>query len=506
MLKLILTTLLLMTLPMSPAFAQEGLDTGDTAWLLVSTLLVLMMTVPGLALFYGGLVKRDNVLTALMQSFAVCIVVSVVWPIIGYSLVFGEGNSFIGSLDRFMLHGLDVNSLVGTIPETVFIVFQMTFAVITIALLAGAVSDRMKFISLLVFTPLWLIFVYAPIAHWVWGPGGFLGGVGREGYEGFMGMGEALDFAGGTVVHINSGVAGLVLAVVLGRGMKTRRDASTANNLILSVIGAGLLWVGWFGFNAGSALAANTSAGYAILVTNTAAGFAALVWMVLEHIHKGKISVQGTLSGVVAGLVAITPAAGFVDFQASLFIGGMSGLICYPAVTYLKEMLKYDDAVDVFGLHGVGGIVGAILVGVFANPDIGGAAGALYGHETRIFAQILSVIVTMIYSGVVTLLILMVIKTLMGLRVEPVVEYWGLDLAHHGETIAEYKDNLPKHYLEKTTPKRGNGKSKASSAGKAKTASKPKPAAKTATKSAAKKTTKATTQATKASKTSKTTK
>lgn len=436
-----------------PALAQESaLDSGDTSWMLVSSLLVLMMTVPGLALFYGGLVKRDNVLSTLVQSLAVAIIISVVWPVIGYTLAFSEGNSFVGGMDQFMLGGLMPDSMTGTIPESVFVVFQMTFAIITMALMVGAVADRIKFTSLLVLTPLWIILVYAPIAHWVWGPGGFIGGVDREGYEGFLGMGEALDFAGGTVVHINSGVAGLVAAIVIGRGMKTRRDPSTSTNLILSVIGTGMLWVGWFGFNAGSALSAGTSAGFAMLVTNAAAGIAALIWMIFELIHKGKISVQGTLSGVVAGLVAITPAAGFVDFQGSLFIGAASGVICYLAVTYLKSLLKYDDALDVFGLHGVGGIVGAILVGVFANPDIGGAAGALYGNETQIFAQILSVIVTMVYSGVVTLIILLVIRTLMGLRVEPRVEYWGLDLAHHGETIVEYMEGLPKD-----TPFKQNG-------------------------------------------------
>lgn len=426
----------------APAFAQDALDSGDTAWMLVSALLVLMMTVLGLALFYGGLVKRDNVLSTLIQSLAVAVVVSVVWPVIGYSLAFTEGNSFVGGLDQFMLQNLTPESLTGTVPESVFVVFQMTFAIITLALMVGAVADRIKFTSLLVLAPLWIILVYAPICHWVWGPGGFIGGIDLEDYDGFLGMGEALDFAGGTVVHINSGVAGLVAAVVMGRGLKTRRDPSTSNNLILSVIGTGMLWVGWFGFNAGSALSAGTSAGFAMLVTNAAAGIAALVWMLFELVHKGKISVQGTLSGVVAGLVAITPAAGFVDFQGALIIGAASGVICYVAVAYIKELLKYDDALDVFGLHGIGGIVGAVLVGVFANPAIGGAAGALYGNDTQLIAQILSVVVTMVYSGVVTLILLLVIRTLMGLRVDPKVEYWGLDLAHHGETIVEYLEGL----------------------------------------------------------------
>ena len=438
-------TLLALFVPTFPAFAQDGLDSGDTAWMLVSTLLVLMMTVPGLALFYGGLVKRDNVLSALIQSLAVAVIVSVIWPVLGYSLAFTEHNMFVGGFDQFMLKGLHPESMTGSIPESIFVVFQLTFAIITAALLVGAVADRIKFTSLLVFIPLWVILVYAPIAHWVWGPGGFIGGVGLEDYEGFMGFGEALDFAGGTVVHINSGVAGLIAAIVLGRGMKTRRDPSTSNNLILSVIGTGMLWVGWFGFNAGSSLSAGTSAGFAMLVTNSAAGIAALVWMGFEYLHKGKISVQGTLSGVVAGLVAITPAAGFVDFSGSLIIGAFSGVICYLAVTYLKSWLKYDDALDVFGLHGVGGIVGAILVGVLANPEIGGAAGVIYGDLDRLWAQLLSVVVTIGYSGTVTLVLLLVVKTLMGLRVDPRIEHWGLDLAHHGETIREWDEEvLPK--------------------------------------------------------------
>ncbi len=440
---------LLPLLLMSPsAMAQENvIDSGDTAWLLVSALLVLMMTVPGLALFYGGLVKRDNTLATLMQSLAVCVVVSVIWPIIGYSMAFTEGNGFVGGLSKFMLNGVMPESAVGTIPETVFIVFQMTFAVITVALLVGAVADRIKFTSLLVFTPLWLICVYAPICHWVWGSGGFIGGIDREGYNGFLGYGEALDFAGGTVVHINSGVAGLVAAIMLGRGLKTRRDPSTSNNLILSVIGTGMLWVGWFGFNAGSALSAGTSAGYAMLVTNSAAGMAAILWMAFEMIDRGKISVQGTLSGVVAGLVAITPAAGFVDFQASLVIGALSGMICYQAVKHLKALLKYDDALDVFGLHGIGGIVGALAVGLFANPEIGGAAGTFFGNQNQLIAQVLSVIITMIYSAGVTFVLLALIKSVMGLRVDPFVEYKGLDLALHGETVSEITSDESKNAI-----------------------------------------------------------
>ena len=439
----------------SPAYAEDAaaFDSGDTAWMLVSALLVLMMTVPGLALFYGGLVKRDNVLATLMQSLAICAIVSVVWPVLGYTLAFGEGgNMFIGSMDKFMLNGVTPNSATGTVPETVFIVFQMTFAVITTALLVGAVADRIKFSSLLVFTPLWVLAVYAPICHWVWGSGGFIGGIDLEGYEGFMGFGEALDFAGGTVVHINSGVAGLVAAIIIGRALKANKDPSTSNNLTLSVIGTGLLWVGWFGFNAGSALAAGGGAGYAMLVTNTAAGIAAMVWIIVEMMHKGKASVQGTLSGVVAGLVAITPAAGFVDFSGALMIGALSGVICYLSVAYLKAWFKFDDSLDVFGLHGVGGIVGAVLTGVFAHPDIGGAAGLLYGNGEQVIAQILSVIVVAAYSAVVTAGLLYLIKATMGLRVEPRIEYYGLDLALHGETAVEYdrasQISAPPHVVE----------------------------------------------------------
>lgn len=444
--KLIAAALLLLASP-ALAFAQEDaapvLDSGNTAWMLVSALLVLMMTLPGLALFYGGLVKKDNILATLMQSLAVCAIVSIVWPLVGYTLAFTEGSSFIGGLSKFALHGVGLESATGTIPETVFIVFQMTFAIITTALLIGAVADRIKFTAVLVFTPLWLLLVYAPIAHWVWGPGGFIGGLGLENYAGVLGMGTALDFAGGTVVHINSGVAGLVAAIVMGRSIKANRDPSTSNNLLVSVIGTGLLWVGWFGFNAGSALAAGSLAGYAMLVTNTAAGMACVTWMVVEILHKGKVSVQGALSGLVAGLVAITPAAGFVDFQSSLAIGLIAGVLCYAAVAKLKELLKYDDALDVFGIHGIGGIVGAILTGIYANPAIGGASGLLYGNPDQLFAQIISVVVVMAYSGIVTWVLLVVIRAAMGLRVDARVEYHGLDLALHGETINEFSKSLP---------------------------------------------------------------
>ena len=436
-----ISILLLFIMP-ATAWAQEItampiFNSGDTAWMLVSALLVLMMTLPGLALFYGGLVKKDNVLATLMQSLTVCAIVSIVWPVIGYSLALTEGSGFIGGLSKFMLSGVTPQSASGTIPETVFIMFQMTFAIITVALLVGAVADRIKFSALLIFTPLWVICVYAPIAHWVWGPGGFLGGVGVTDFAGFLGMGAALDFAGGAVVHINSGVAGLVAAIVLGRSLRADKNPSTSNNLVMSVMGTGLLWVGWFGFNAGSALSAGGSAGYAMLVTNTAAGVAAMVWIGIEMMHKRKASVQGALSGAVAGLVAITPAAGFVDFGGSLAIGLLAGIGCYAAVTYLKSWMKLDDALDVFSLHGVGGIIGALLTGIFANPAIGPATGLLYGNPTQLTAQILSIIVVMAYSGVMTFVLLMAVRAITGLRVKPRIEYEGLDLALHGETIAE---------------------------------------------------------------------
>lgn len=415
----------------------SSFNSGDTAWMLVSALLVLMMTLPGLALFYGGLVKKDNVLATLMQSLAVCAIVSVAWPVIGYTLAFAEGSGFIGGMGKLMLSGVTPSAATGTIPESVFIVFQMTFAIITTALLVGAVADRIKFSALMIFTPLWVIFVYAPVAHWVWGPAGFLGGLGVDGFMGLLGFGAALDFAGGAVVHINSGVAGLVAAIVLGRSLRGDQAPSTSNNLVMSVIGTGLLWVGWFGFNAGSALTAGASAGFAMLVTNSAAGMAALVWILVEMAHKGKASVAGALSGVVAGLVAITPAAGFVDFPASLAIGAVAGVVCYLSVNTMKQMLKYDDALDVFSLHGIGGIAGAILTGVFANPDVGPATGLLYGNGAQVMAQILSVTVVAVYSGAVTFALLMIVRIFTRLRVHPVVEYRGLDLALHGETVPD---------------------------------------------------------------------
>jgi ammonium transporter, Amt family len=423
--------------PVLPACAQDArLDSGDTAWMLTSSLLVLMMSIPGLALFYGGLVKRNNVLATLMQTVAVAASASLIWPLIGYSLVFTDGAfDFVGGLDKLLLKGVAPDSLVGTIPESVFIMFQMTFAIITAALLLGSVANRIRLSSVMVFVPAWLILVYAPVAHWVWGPGGFIGGIGAdEGAKGLFGFGFAIDFAGGTVVHIASGVAGLVAALVLGRGYDFNNNQSTPANIVMSLIGTGLLWVGWFGFNAGSALTAGTSAGMAMLVTNTSAAVACLAWIVTEWFHRGKPSVVGALSGVVAGLVAITPAAGFVDFGSSIIIGFLAGVICFAAVSYLKKWLKYDDSLDVFGIHGIGGIVGCILTGVFATKAIGPVSGALEGNPNQLAAQAISILIVGIYVAAVTFVLLKLVQKIMGMRVPQIAEEEGLDVYLHGET------------------------------------------------------------------------
>ena len=417
-----------------PALAQEAapaaeaapaLDAGDTAWMLTSTVLVLMMTIPGLALFYGGMVRKKNVLATVMQSFATACLMSVLWMVIGYSIAFGDGgalNAYVGGLEKMFLTHLTKDALSGTIPESVFMTFQMTFAIITPALICGAVADRMKFSSLLVFLALWLIFVYAPVCHWVWG-GGFLGEDG------------VLDFAGGTVVHINSGVAGLVCALVLGRRVGYGTENMAPHNLVLTVIGASLLWVGWFGFNAGSAAAADGGAGMAMAVTQVAAAAAALAWMFSEWIVHRKPSVLGIASGAIAGLVAITPAAGFVAPMGGLIIGIAAGVLCFIASTTVKRALGYDDSLDVFGIHGIGGIVGAILTGVFAVEAIGGTPGLLEGNAAQVPLQIYGIIATIVWCAVATFIILMVVKAVMGLRVDKSVEIEGLDINLHGEVV-----------------------------------------------------------------------
>jgi Amt family ammonium transporter len=421
----------------STALADEApkLDKGDTAWMLTATALVLMMTIPGLALFYGGMVRKMNVLATLMQSFSCACLVSIIWLVVGYSLAFTEGSAIIGGLSRAMMRGVELDTLSGTIPETVFMVFQMTFAIITPALILGGVADRMKFSAMLLFVGLWSLLVYSPVAHWVWGPGGFLGGVGIKDYPGFLGLGAILDFAGGTVVHILSGISALVAAMVIGKRRGYGTEPMAPHNLTLTLIGGALLWVGWFGFNAGSAVAADGRAGMALLVTHVATAAAALSWMFCEWGLRGKPSLLGIVSGAVAGLVAITPASGFVAPGGALVIGIVAGAICFWACTILKNQLGYDDALDVFGIHGVGGITGAILTGVFAVEKIGGTAGLLEGSPKQVLAQIAGVIVTAAFAAVVSFVILKVVDVLVGLRVDQQDEIEGLDRALHGEVV-----------------------------------------------------------------------
>ncbi|MXY38805.1 MAG: ammonium transporter [Rhodospirillaceae bacterium] len=408
------------------ALAADKLDSGDTAWMLTATALVLLMTIPGLALFYGGMVRKKNVLSVLMQVFAVCCVASIVWVVIGYSIAFGGDGPYIGGFSQLFLAGIAPESMSGSIPESVFAMFQMTFAIITPALIVGAFVDRMKFSAMLLFTVIWLIVVYAPICHWVWGSGGWIGGLG------------ALDFAGGTVVHINSGVAALVAAIVVGKRLNYGRENMAPHNLTLSVIGAALLWVGWFGFNAGSALTAGTGAGFAMLVTQLATAVAALAWTFAEWMQRGKPSVLGIVSGAVAGLVAITPASGFVGVLGAIVIGLAAGLVCYWASTSLKHKLGYDDSLDVFGIHGVGGIVGALLTGVFATRFVTGgedAVGWVDGNFAQILPQIYGVLATIVWTGVLTVVILVVVRAITGLRVSEEIERGSLDLELHGETV-----------------------------------------------------------------------
>lgn len=406
----------------TPAAEEEPkLDTGDTAWILVSTALVLLMTIPGLALFYGGMVRKKNVLSTMAHSFVAAAVVSIVWVALGYSLAFGEGNAFIGNLDKLMLSGITTQALTGTIPEILFVIFQMTFAIITVAIISGSIAERMKFSAFVAFIAIWVVVVYAPITHWVWG-GGWLFNDG------------ALDFAGGTVVHINSGVAGLVAAYMLGKRMGLGRESMAPHNLTLTVIGASLIWVGWFGFNGGSALGANGSAAYALVVTQVAAAAAAISWLITERIVRGKASVLGAVSGAVAGLVVITPAAGYVTVGGALAMGLIGGVVCFWGITALKRLLKADDSLDAFGLHGVGGIVGAILTAFFASEFIMGDK-APANVMTQLWVQVEGVLATIAYSAVCTFIILKVIDLFIGIRVESDEERMGLDLSQHGERI-----------------------------------------------------------------------
>jgi Amt family ammonium transporter len=408
--------------PAAVAEAQPKIDTGDTAWMIVATALVMLMTLPGLALFYGGLAKRKDTLNTMAMSFVTYCIVSILWVIYGFSFAFGtDVAGIIGNTGKVFLSGVGVNSindLAKTIPEYIYVVYQLTFAAITVALASGGYIERMKFSAWVFFTILWFTFVYVPVAHWVWG-GGFLQKLG------------ALDFAGGTVVHINAGIAALMGALVLGK----RKEASLKpSNLTLVITGAGLLWFGWFGFNAGSAVAANGLAGAAFINTNTATAMAAISWMFTEWIHTKKPTVLGLASGAVAGLVAITPAAGFVNIKGAIIIGILAGIIPYFAVATIKPRLGYDDSLDAFGIHGVGGTLGAILTGIFADPAINEAGkGLLYGNPHQLITQIIAVVVTMLYSGTVTFIIFMVIKGIVGVRVNTEHEITGLDESQHGE-------------------------------------------------------------------------
>jgi Amt family ammonium transporter len=428
--------------PAGPA-KPPAYDHGDTAWMLTSTALVLMMTIPGLALFYAGMVRQKNILATVMQSFAICCLVTLVWTVIGYSLAFTSGTGstspYFGDMSRFMLNGIadnfskqdDTGFILGngvpgitpvpyTIPETVYMMFQMTFAIITPALIAGAFAERMKFSAMCLFMVGWSIFSYSLIAHWVWAPTGWLSTLGT------------LDYAGGTVVHINAGIAGLMCCLVMGKRRGYGHDNMAPHNLTYAVIGASLLWVGWFGFNAGSAVSAGGRAGMAMAVTQIATAAAALAWMFAEWIAKGKPSVLGIISGAVAGLVAITPASGFVLPGGSIIIGVAAGVICFLSATYLKHLLGYDDSLDTFGVHGIGGIVGALLTGVFASATIGGTDGSL----AQFIIQCKAVMVTLVWSSVVSLVLLFALKFTIGLTVTPEEEMEGLDRSLHGESAA----------------------------------------------------------------------
>jgi Amt family ammonium transporter len=433
----ILASLAVLTLAVPVAWGDAGpteptlisadkISAGDTAWMLTSTALVLMMSIPGLALFYGGMVRKKNVLATLMQTFAIVCVVTILWWLAGYSLAFTPGSKFLGGFSRALFNGmtfmnapvnkLSVSHLALTIPETVYAMFQLTFAAITPALICGAFADRMKFSAMLVFMGAWSLLVYAPIAHMVWEPTGWLNAAG------------VLDYAGGTVVHINAGMAGLASCFVLGKRLGYGREAMAPHNLTLTLIGASLLWVGWFGFNAGSAGAADGRAGMAMLTTQMATATAALGWMFTEWLTKGKPSVLGLASGAVAGLVAITPASGFVGPTPAVIIGLIAGVVCFFAATSLKHALKYDDSLDAFGVHGIGGIIGALLTGVFVSKEISGVDGSLW-------IQFKGVAVTVTYGFVASFLILKAIDMTIGLRVSEEQEREGLDISLHGESI-----------------------------------------------------------------------
>ena len=421
--KSLLLAAILLALPFSSAVASEGLNSGDTAWMIVSTALVMMMTPAGLALFYGGMSRYKNLLNTFAMTVVAYCLASVIWMMWGYSIAFGPDKVGItGGLENLFLAGIGVDSLSGSIPTYVFALFQMTFAGITVALVLGSVVDRMKFSAWIVFTILWVTFIYCPIAHWVWG-GGWMGNMG------------ALDFAGGTVVHINAGVAGLVLALVLGKRIGYGKEAMFPSSIVFTALGAALLWFGWFGFNAGSQLAADGVAGSAFLVTNTSAAMGALTWMFAEWLVDKRPTVLGLASGIVAGLVAITPAAGFVNLPAALIIGLVAGVLGFYFVAKVKHKLGYDDSLDAFGVHGMCGLWGALATGLFANPAVNEAGkGLFYGNPKQFWIQIISIVATAVFSAVGTLIIIYITKFLTGgLRVTEETEVAGLDSSIHGE-------------------------------------------------------------------------
>jgi ammonium transporter, Amt family len=425
--------------PAPPACDAKTLEkctpnSGDTAWMLTSMAIVLMMTIPGLGLFYGGMVRKKNVGDTVMTSFAITCLISILWLLFTYSIAFRAGTPFIGGLDRAGLQGIlsdistgigNPNPLAPTIPETVYSMFQLTFAIITAALIAGSFAERMKFSAMLWFIGLWAIFVYSPVAHWVWGPDGFLNSANPDAKF------HVLDFAGGTVVHVNSGVAGLMCALMLGK----RKETGPPHNMVLTMIGASLLWVGWFGFNAGSAVSAGMQAGMAMAVTHICTATAGFTWMLVEWMLRGKPTVIGICSGAVAGLVVITPASGFVGPMGAFAMGIAAGIVCYWGCTGLKHMFGYDDALDAFGVHGLGGMTGAILTGVFAINEYGGTSGLIEGNAGQVVNQLIGVGIIIVYDVVVTLIILKVLDLAIGLRVSEEVERDGLDFALHGETI-----------------------------------------------------------------------
>jgi Amt family ammonium transporter len=421
----------------APAAPTFTVDKGDTTWMMLSTILVLLMTIPGLALFYGGLVRAKNMLSVLMQVFTITSVVMIVWVFYGYSLAFTPGNAFIGGLSKMFLAGVDVTTLSETftkgvaIPELVFVIFQMTFACITPALIVGAFAERIKFSAVILFTILWVTFVYFPIAHMVW----FWGGPSAYGDPSGLIFGfGAVDFAGGTVVHINAGIAGIVGALMIGKRIGYNKDIMAPHSMTLTMVGASLLWVGWFGFNAGSNLEANAYAVLAMINTFVATAAAAVTWIVLETLLRGKASMLGAVSGAVTGLVAVTPAAGFAGPMGAIVLGIVATILCYFFVAVVKPAIGYDDSLDVFGIHGIGGIVGAIGTGVLVSESLGGvgyAEGVTMGAQ--VWTQILAVLVTIVWCGVVSLILYKIVDLIIGLRVTTEVEREGIDLASHGE-------------------------------------------------------------------------